>query len=213
MKRAILAGATGLIGSQVLDLLIRDNSYQSVIAITRKALTISNPKLQNLVFDFDRMSDFSDLLKGDDVYCCMGTTIKQAGTKEAFRKVDFSYPVDLANITQQQGARQFLLVTALGANKSSSIFYNQVKGEVEEAISSIGFITLHIFQPSMLIGPRRDARSGETAGQGVMKFLDFMIPKKYKAIESSKVAKAMINFASRNDTGKFTHQSGELQSF
>ena len=213
MRTAIIAGATGLIGSQVLELLIADNSYDKIIAITRKPLSVSDNKLQNLVINFADLSAYADQLKGDDVFCCLETTIKQAGSKDAFRKVDFQYPVSLAKLTSTLGARQFLLITALGADKKSSIFYNKVKGEVEEEIEKIGFDSYHIFQPSMLIGQRTDERAGERVGQTVMKVLDFAIPLKYKAIESGKVARAMVKIALQNQKGKHVHASGELQSY
>ncbi|CAN5404545.1 oxidoreductase [soil metagenome] len=213
MRTAIIAGATGLIGKQVLELLIADGSYGKIIAITRKPLLVSNSKLQNLVMDFADLSTNANQLKGDDVFCCLGTTIKQAGSKEAFRKVDFEYPVNLAKLTNTLGAKQFLLITALGAEKKSSVFYNKVKGEVEEEIEKIGFESYHIFQPSMLIGVRTDERAAERVGQSVMKVLDFAIPKKYKAIESGKVARAMVKIALQNQKGKHIHASSELQSF
>jgi uncharacterized protein YbjT (DUF2867 family) len=213
MRTAILAGATGLIGSHVLQLLLKDPAYDQVIALTRKPLLWDDPKLKDTVVDFENLKDAADVLKGDDVYCCLGTTMKQAGSKEAFRKVDFEYPVSLAKSTKAQGARQFLLVTALGSDKNSSIFYNRVKGEVQEAIQTTGFEAYHIFQPSMLLGPRTDTRAGENIGQAVMKTLDFLIPKKYKAIEFAKVARAMVALAKENRKGIFFHESGALQNY
>ncbi|NOT74479.1 MAG: oxidoreductase [Cyclobacteriaceae bacterium] len=213
MKIAIIAGATGLIGSQLLDLLLEDTYYSKVIAVTRKPITKSSARFENVVINFDKMQEYTSQLKADDVFCCLGTTIKQAGSKEAFRKVDLSYPVSLATITKSMGAQHFYLVTALGSNEKSSIFYNRVKGEVERMISEIGFESLHVFRPSMLLGPRIDERAGENVGQGVMKVLDFVIPKKYKAIESIRVARAMLSISKAPGTGSFFHESGELQSF
>ncbi|MEJ0056863.1 MAG: NAD(P)H-binding protein [Bacteroidota bacterium] len=164
MKTAILAGTTGLIGAQVLELLMEEKSYDRIIALSRKPLKKTSEKIINLIVDFDDLDSFKDHLKGDDVFCCLGTTIKQAGSKEAFRKVDLEYPVTLATITKNNGARKFLIVTALGANKRSSIFYNQVKGEVEEKIAALGFEEYHIFQPSMLIGLRKEERAGGRSG-------------------------------------------------
>ncbi len=209
---ALVAGSTGLIGSQLLDLLLADNAYSIVIALSRKPLAITNPKLNNIVLEADELKNFGDI-KADDVYCCLGTTIKQAKTKEAFRKIDFDYPVELANTLKNTGARQFLLISALGANKNSRIFYNQVKGQVEEAVSAVGFYAYHIFRPSLLIGPRKEQRAGEDAAKVFYKIFGFLIPAKYKGIESIKVARAMIRFAKENKSGKFIHESGELQKF
>jgi uncharacterized protein YbjT (DUF2867 family) len=213
MKTALLAGSTGLIGSQLLDLLIHEDRYEKVIALSRKPLTIQHPRLVNLIVDFDKLHQVAVSLKVDDVFCCLGTTIKKVKTKEAFRKVDFDYPLALAKITKEEGAYNFLLVSALGANKTSAIFYNTVKGEVEEAITDVGFDSLHIFRPSLLIGPRVEQRPREEAAKVIYKYLNFLIPKKYKGIESTKVARAMIAFAHRNEKGTFIHESDELQVF
>ena len=213
MAVAILAGTTGLVGSQLLDMLLENPSYDRVIALSRKPVLVKHSKLHNLVVDFDRLEDQAEQLRADDVYCCLGTTIREAGSKEAFRKVDFEYPLSLAQIAHRQGATQYLLVTAMGSDKDSSIFYNRVKGEIETAVGHVGFASLHIFQPSMLMGLRKERRVGETAGKVVMTALGFMIPKKYKAIESAKVARAMVSIALKRMTGIHVHHSGVLQDF
>ena len=213
MAVAVIAGTTGLIGSILLDLLLDDSAYSKVIALTRKPLDKVHPKLHTLVVNFDTLDEYAEHLKGDDIFCCLGTTIKQAGSQEAFRMVDYDYPVKIACIAKSQGARQYLLVTSLGSDKNSSIFYNRVKGEVEEAIKAVGFEGFHIFQPSMLLGERKEKRSGESAGKWVMTTLGFLIPKKYKAIEASCVARGMLAVAKKNQRGLHIHQSLELQSY
>ena len=213
MAVAVIAGTTGLIGSTLLDLLLDDSAYSKVIALTRKPLEKVHPKLHTLVVNFDMLDEYADHLKGDDIFCCLGTTIKQAGSQEAFRMVDYDYPVKIASIAKSQGARQYLLVTSLGSDKNSSIFYNRVKGEVEEAIKAVGFEGFHIFQPSMLLGERKEKRSGESAGKWVMTTLGFLIPKKCKAIEASCVARGMLAVAKNNQRGLHIHQSGELQNY
>lgn len=211
-RTALVAGSTGLIGSQLLELLLAESSYTKVIALSRKPLVISHPKLENIVVEANDLKMHPEL-KADHVFCCLGTTIKQAKTKEAFSKVDLDYPLELANILKANGASQYHLVSALGADKNSSIFYNQVKGKVEEAIGAVGFDSFHIFRPSLLIGPRKESRAGEDAAKVFYKIFGFLIPAKYKGIESIKVARAMISFAKQNKQGKFIHESGELQSF
>jgi len=213
LKTALVAGASGLIGSQLLRLLVEDKRYTKVVAISRQPLEVIHPKLENVVLEFDQLKQQGQLVKANDIFCCLGTTIKKVKTKEAFRKVDFEYPLELAKIGKEQGAEKYLLVSALGANKKSSLFYNQVKGEVEEAISKIGFSTLHIFRPSLLVGPRQEQRSGEEAAKWVYRIFGFIIPTKYMAIESIKVAKAMICFAQTNDRGICIHESKELQAY
>jgi uncharacterized protein YbjT (DUF2867 family) len=210
-KVALLAGSTGLIGNQLLELLLADKYYSKIIALSRKPLAITNPKLENIVVEVEQLEKHQ--LKADDVFCCLGTTMKQAGSKAAFRKVDFDYPLQLAKVLKTNGAQQFLLVSALGANKKSGIFYNQVKGEIEEAITSVGFRTLHIFRPSLLLGPRKDHRSGEEAAKVFYKIFGFLIPKKYQGLESIKVARAMQAFAKKEQSGRFVHESNTLQKY
>jgi len=212
-KTALLAGATGLIGQQLLQLLLASDRYGKVIAISRKPLDVRHPKLNNLVFEFGVLTDHTSSLKADDVYCCLGTTIKKVKTQEAFRKVDHDYPLQLAKLSQENGACQFLLVSALGANSKSSIFYNRVKGEVEDAISHIGFTSIHFFRPSLLLGNRHEARSGEDAAKVFYKIFGFLIPKKYKGVDGVKVARAMLAYAGREEKGIFFHESIELQNF
>jgi uncharacterized protein YbjT (DUF2867 family) len=213
MKIALIAGATGLIGKQLLQLLLEDNYYSKVKIVTRKPFELTHSKLENIVLNFNVLKDHASQLDADDVFCCLGTTIRIAKTKEAFRKVDYEYPVELARITKEQGATQYLIVTALGANKNSSVFYNRVKGEVEEEISKIHFQSTHVFQPSLLLGHRTEERAGEGAATIFFKLFGFLIPQKYKAIDSAKVAKAMLSFAKSNTAGFHIHESKELQSY
>lgn len=212
MNTALIAGATGLIGAQLLELLLNDDHYSLVKAISRKPLTIHHRKLQNIVVDFDTLP-VDDRLKAHDIFCCLGTTIKQAGSQEAFIKVDFQYPSALARLAKNQGAKQYLLVSALGADKNSSIFYNRVKGETEDSIASVGFEATHIFRPALLLGSRKETRPGEDAAKFFFKIFGFLVPKKYKAVDSAKVANAMLWHAKQNKKGLFIHESADIQSF
>jgi uncharacterized protein YbjT (DUF2867 family) len=209
---ALVAGSTGLIGGQLLSLILEDPYYDKVIALSRKPLSLTHAKLQNILVEVDQINQNKDL-NAEDVFCCLGTTIKQAKTKEAFRKVDFDYPLELAKILKANGAKQFLLVSALGSNKNSGVFYNRVKGEVEEAIAAVGYDSFHIFKPSLLVGPRKEQRSGEDAAKVFYKIFGFLIPKKYKEIESIKVARAMIALAKTEKQGLQIHESDVLQSY
>lgn len=213
MKTALLAGSTGLIGKQLLQLLLDDPAYAEVKALSRKPIGVEHPKLRNIVLDLNKLDEHFDQLKADDVFCCLGTTIKQAGSQAAFRKVDFEYPRELARLTKNQGATQFLIITALGSDAKSGIFYNRVKGEVEQAIDELGFQSYHILRPSLLLGERAEKRAGEGAATVVYKALGVLIPLKYKAIDSAKVARAMLHMAKLNSKGKFIHESKELQQF
>lgn len=212
-KVALLAGTTGLIGSQVLDLLLENSDYERIIAMSRKPIGLLHPRLTNLICELDQLHEHAAEIVVDDVFCCLGTTMKKAKTKEAFRAVDFKAPLELAKISKANGAKRYLLVSALGANKNSSIFYNKVKGEVEEAIAQVGFESNHIFQPSLLTGSRQENRAGEEAAQLFYKIFGFLIPKRFASIESKKVARAMIAFAQDGKGGRFIHSSAELQAF
>lgn len=212
MKTALLAGSTGLIGNQLLRLLLEAPQYDKVIALTRREIT-AHPKLVQVKVELENIAEKVGSLVADDIFCCLGTTMEKAGSKEEFYKVDFEYPHLLAKATHLNGARQYMLTSSLGANKKSSFYYNKVKGEIEEAVCAIGFETVHIFRPSLLLGPRSEKRSGEVAAKLFYKVFGFLIPGKYKAIESAKVAAAMIYFASQNKSGNFIHESFELQNF
>jgi uncharacterized protein YbjT (DUF2867 family) len=211
MKIAIIVGATGLIGKQLLSLLLNDPAFSQVKALTRRPLTLKHEKLQNIIIDFDRLEDYSEQLDSNDVFCCLGTTMKKAGSRQAFWKVDHDYPLTLAKICIQHGAQQFYLVSALGANKNSSFYYNEVKGRVEIDIDEVGFNSFHIFRPSLLLGPRDEKRSAEDAAKTFYRLFNLLIPLKYKAIDSMKVAKAMLHFSKAGLPGKHVHHSAELQ--
>lgn len=200
MKTALVIGATGLVGAQLTRLLLEDPAYGSVRVIARKPLGFSHPKLETFITSLDEMSSRPEAFRADHAFCCLGTTMRQAGSKEAFFKVDFTYTVRFAELCQQQGVQKFLLVTALGADPTSAVFYNRVKGETEEKVAQYSFDELHIFRPSLLLGPRQESRLGEAAGKWFAEHFDFLIPARYKGISGDTVAKAMIHCA-RRDSG------------
>ena len=212
-KTALIAGSTGLIGSQLLQLLLDSDRYSHVIALTRQDLPLQHSKLTQLKIDFSKLGESLDDFAADDIYCCLGTTMAKAGTKENFYQVDFYYPLLLAKSGKQRGAKQYMLVSALGADKNSSIYYNQVKGEIEEAVTKEHFEATHIFRPSLLLGDRSEQRTGEDAARIFYKIFGFLIPKKYKAINSANVARAMLHFASQEQIGTHIHESKDLQQF
>lgn len=201
MKTAIIAGANGLIGNQLLEKLLESNQYDKVIALVRKEIPLDSLKLIQLIVDFDNLQLVQENLKADDVFCCLGTTIKKAGSQVEFRKVDYEYCLNLANETHKKGSTNFYLVSALGANAKSKVFYNKVKGELEEAINKIGFKSFYAFRPSLLLGNRTEFRLGEKIMQMILKPISKLMigsMKKYAAIESKIVAKAMYNAAQQN---------------
>ncbi|HEX6224863.1 MAG TPA: NAD-dependent epimerase/dehydratase family protein [Chryseolinea sp.] len=212
MKTALIAGSTGLIGGQLLSLLLASDRYQKVIAFTRQDLPV-HTKLIQVKIEGNKVDQLDPGSSVDDVFCCLGTTMAKAHTKEKFYYADFTLPSLLAKSSLERGAKQYLLVSALGANKKSPIYYNQVKGSIEEEVSKAGFEAVHIFRPSLLLGPRAEKRSAEDAAKFFYRFFGFLIPSKYKAIDAMKVASAMIHFASQDERGRFIHESNELQKF
>lgn len=214
-KIALVVGGSGLIGKQVVELLLANHVYSEIIVLVRKSFLSANKKLTEIVFDFDRPDP--TVIRADDVFCCLGTTIKKAGSKEAFRKVDYTYPLTLADLALKNGAQQFLIVTALGADSGSMFFYNRVKGEVEEQLTKLNYPSLKIFQPSLLLGERNEHRAGEKLGEvlfGVVGFLMVGPLKKYRAIDSGKVARAMVTLAQeKNSTAVGRYDSGVLQNY
>jgi uncharacterized protein YbjT (DUF2867 family) len=202
MKTAILAGATGLIGNQLLNNLLESNYYESIVILVRKEMPLQSPKLIQVIVDYNDLQSIAENLKCDDVFCCLGTTIKKAGYQEEFYKVDYQYCLNLAIETYKNGASNFYLISSLGANANSKIFYNSVKGKLENAIKNIGFNSLYIFRPSILLGNRNEFRLGEKIMQMIMKPIAKLMVgsiKKYAAIESKQVAKAMYCIAISNN--------------
>lgn len=209
-RTALLAGGTGLTGGHLLSLLLADSRYTRVHALVRKSGLPSHPRLQETVLDYDHPTALSAI---DDVFCCLGTTIKKAGSQAAFRKVDFDYVVNLAHLARKSGAKRFLVISSLGANAHSSVFYSRIKGEMENALRDIGFEELHIFQPSLLLGNRHESRLAERAGvaaSGVIAPFMFGPMRKYRPVEAQTVATAMLKAAWANRRGNNVYASDRI---
>lgn len=194
-KSAIIIGATGLVGTELVKQLFSDAVYSSVKIFVRKKFELEHPKLEQCIINFEKLEEVKDHIKGDVVFCCMGTTIKVAGSQDAFFKVDHTYPYYFAQLAKANGIDKFLLVSSLGADKNSSNFYLRVKGQIEWDLERLKFRNLIILRPSMLLGNRKEFRLGELIGKVMMKTLAFVFIgklKKYRAIEAASVAKAMI---------------------
>ena len=207
MKKALVIGGTGLVGNQLIHLLLADEHYR-VIALVRKPMPIQHNRLTQVVFDFDHPD--AAVTVADEIYCCLGTTLKVAGSKAAFYKVDFEYVLSIATMAFRSGAKKFALVSSMGANKNSGIFYSKTKGAIEEAVTTIGYESLFILRPSMLLGQRTQLRLGEKIGQFMMSVLSFAIPKKYKGIEARQVAKGMIAVMNSNEIGVHILESDKI---
>ncbi|MBX3493994.1 MAG: oxidoreductase [Parvibaculum sp.] len=210
-KTALIAGATGLVGGHLLKLLLADPQYSRVVAVTRRPLQgVASPKLEELVVDFDAL-DKSLAQKDfpvDDAYCALGTTIKTAGSQEAFRKVDHDYIVAFAKAAKAGGSKRMMLVSSIGADPTSSVFYSRIKGETEQALGVLGFEALHIFRPGLLIGERTESRPAESIGKVVSPVLNALLlgpARAYRSIHAEYVARAMRAAASTGDTGRHIH--------
>jgi uncharacterized protein YbjT (DUF2867 family) len=202
MKTAIVVGATGLVGTQLLGLLLESKEYAKVIALTRKPLLWKHEKLKTVLFDFDR-PDKTQLI-GDDLFCCLGTTLKAAGSKEAQKKIDHDYPMMLGKLGREQGVQRFVLVSSVGADAHSNNFYLSLKGQLEQGLGAMGFEAFIAVRPSFLLGDRTEFRFGEQVGIGMIKVfgpLLFGSWKKYRGIEAKQVAKAMIRLANDGKLG------------
>ena len=209
-KSAVLLGASGLVGSSLLRELLGGDAYEKVTVFVRRELAVNHPKLVQRVVDFERIGEAAEEFRVEDVFCCLGTTIKKAGSQEAFRKVDFTYPVECAKLAKQEGARRFLIITAMGASAKSGIFYNRVKGEVEEAVRGLQLPSVHIFRPSLLLGERGEMRAGESLAIKMAPVLGAVLVgplKKYRAIEGRVVARAMYRAAQSEVAGVKVYES------
>ncbi len=181
--------------------------------LVRKPLAQTHRKLTQRIVNFDRLSEVADAFQVQDVFCCLGTTIKTAGSQAAFRQVDFTYPTESARLAMQQGAAQFLLVSSLGADAKSSVFYNRTKGEVERAVAASDLSSVQIFRPSLLLGQRTEVRSGEVIAEKVSRALSFLLIgplRKYRPIDARAVATAMITTAKQQLPGIHLYESDRI---
>lgn len=192
-KRAILIGATGLVGSHILQLLLNDNRYDSVIVLHRRSTGVSHSKLSEHIIDFDDPESWKGLVIGDHLFSALGTTIKKAGSKEAQYKIDFTYQYEVAKAASKNNVQGYALVSSLGADSNSGSFYPRIKGELDEAVQNLDFEDRLIVRPSFLDGDRNEFRLGERIGIAVAKIV-CKLPglKKYHPIKAETVAKATI---------------------
>ncbi|MEK5034974.1 oxidoreductase [Paenibacillus sp. FSL R7-0302] len=200
---ALVLGATGLVGSALTRDLLGGN-WDEVRVLVRRPLALEHPKLRQIQVDWDRLEHYSEQFAGVyAVFCCLGTTIKQAGSQEQFERVDLEYPLAAAALAKEHNVKQFLAVSSMGASAKSRTFYSRTKGRTEEGLIAAGFHGLHLFRPSLLLGDRAEFRLGERAAAVLMKALDFAMAfkaAKFRAIPAATVARAMMNIALA-DTG------------
>lgn len=193
----LLVGATGLVGRACLDLLTREGARESLRVVARRPLEGSRQGIEHCISDFEKLGEHPEWFKADSVICALGSTMKKAGSAAAFRRVDFDYPLIIARLARSHGARHFLLVSAMGADAQSGNFYYRVKGELEEALLSLGYPALTIARPSLLLGERGEWRWGEEIG----KRLGWALPPRWRPVAADAVAQALVRAARSDEIG------------
>ena len=203
-RTALVAGGSGLVGGHLLQVLLADDAYTRVVSLGRRQVTAQHPKLEQHVVDLGTLDAVTDLPPADHAFCCLGTTIKTAGSQEAFRKVDHDYVLAFARAGRRAGARQFLLISAVGADPTSRIFYSRVKGEVEHAVRELPYAGVQIFRPSFLMGERVNRRTAEGIGIPIARAVAPLLAgplRRYRPIAAADVARAMVRIAKREPSG------------
>ena len=209
-RSVAIAGATGLVGRECVRQFAADAGFSRVTAIVRRPLPgdLALPRVDSLVVDFERLAETVPPLRTSHVVCALGTTIRQAGSRERFRAVDFGYALDVARLGRASGARHFLLVSALGADAGSRVFYNRVKGELEDAVRGLGYPSVTIVRPSLLLGDRSERRPGEIVGRWLL----LLAPPKYRGVQARQVAAALVRAALEDRPGVRIIESREIRA-
>jgi len=209
-----MAGATGLIGGLLLKTLLEAPDYSRVYALTRRPYGKEHPKLANRVVMFERMAEQLKGLVVQDAFCCIGTTIREAGSQEAFRAADVDAVLMFARAARAAQAARFVVVSSVGASSDSTKFYLRTKGEMEEAVTDLGFVSVDILQPSLLLGPRKSFRLLETAGQVFAPLINPLLTgarEPFRAIPAETVARAMLGAARRGARGTYRYTYGAIR--
>ena len=211
--KALVIGATGATGKDLVQKLLADKDFEEVHAFVRRPLNIENDKLKSHIVNFEQPDEWKDLVKGDVAFSCLGTTLKAAGSKEAQRKVDYDYQYNFAKAAKENEVEDYILVSSYGANPKSKIFYSRMKGELEQSIKALHFNKLMIFQPGML--DRKDSeRTGEVLGGKIIKFANkFGVLTQQKPLPTAVLAKAMINSSKIKSYGYSKIKLGSIFSF
>lgn len=212
-KHAIVIGANGLIGSELTKQLLEDDSYENVTLLARRPLDLEHEKLELKIVDFRDLHRDWDLFKCDDMFYCLGTTRSDTPKKSDYYKIEHDYCINIAKISHHNKVKKFLYISSAGANPNSIFYYLKIRGEVELTLSNIGFESLHIFRPYVLLGKREVLRFGEGMAQFFLKVFNFMMVgflKSIKGMPSPLLAKSMIHYAKKDRKGVFIHSNREI---
>lgn len=213
-KKAIIAGASGLIGSNLLQVLLDSEAYAEVLILVRKPLAVHHQKLKQIVLNFDDLDKHATGISGHALFCCLGTTRSQTPDKTEYRKIDHDYPVKLAQLAHKNNVKQCHLISCIGADSKSSNGYLKLKGETEDDVKAVGLPALHIYQPSMLIGRKTKLRWDESLINGLMAAVNPLLVgglKKYRSIPAIDIARAMLIQSIDNETGIMIHQYEDIK--
>ncbi len=212
-KTAIILGSSGLTGSLLLEKLLKDDRYAEIKLFSRSASKLSHPKIKEYVIDLFELEKSADLFKADEVYCCIGTTKKKTPDKEKYHQIDFGIPTTAAKLCVSNSIDTFLVISAMGAKKGSSIFYNNTKGEMEEVVLEQKIKNTFILRPALITGDRNEKRAGEKFFAAIFAFFNLLLfgpIKKYRSIKAERIAEAMLRLANR-PVEKSIIESGEIQ--
>lgn len=207
---ANVIGATGLVGKALVQQLLNDERFDKVRIFVRRETGLKHPKLEQLIVDFAKTETWEKQLAGDILFSALGTTLKQAGSKEKQWEIDFTFNLNFAQKAKEKGIENYVLVSSVGANSQSSIFYTKMKGELDEAVSKLGFQNLVILRPASLTGPRENRRMAEEISVPILNILTRFVMKNYRPISDETVAKAMINAALLNPGDKKIWEGSEV---
>ncbi|WP_294312246.1 NAD(P)H-binding protein [uncultured Chryseobacterium sp.] len=211
--KALVIGATGATGKDLVNLLLQDQDFDEIKVFVRKPIDIQNDKLKVHVVDFEKPEEWKNEIKGDVAFSCLGTTLKAAGSKEAQRKVDFDYQYEFAKAAKENNVEDYILVSSYGADPKSKIFYSRMKGELEDAVKKLHFTKITIFKPGML--ERKDSdRPGEVLGSRIIKFANRLgLLESQKPLPTNVLAKAMINSSKIKSNGYSSIKLGNIFCF
>lgn len=213
-KSALIAGATGLVGSELLHILINSQKYEKIYALVRRPLELKHPNLVEVPCDFERLEEVEQYFAVDDVFCTLGTTIKKAKTKEAMYRIDVEYPIAIAELAKEKGAKHFLIVSSMNANKNSRLWYPKMKGELEEKLKGIPYEAMSIFQPPLLLGNRSEFRLLEKIAIDIVRGLGSIFGNQLRnrmGIEAKTVAAAMFLVAQKEQKGVQTFSAEDME--
>jgi uncharacterized protein YbjT (DUF2867 family) len=205
MKKAIVIGSTGMVGTELIKLLIENKDFSEIVSLVRRSGGVNHPKLNEQIIDFDKPDEWKNLVTGDVLFSTLGTTLAHAKTKENQFKIDYTYQYTVAEVAAKNGVSNYVLVSSAGASSTSAVFYSKMKGELEDAVKKLPFYVISILRPGQLDGDRKEKRTGEKAGLSVMYFLNKIgLFRRYRPIQAVRVAQAMINASKKTNSAFYT---------